>query len=343
MFIGNFNGSRCEISEYAENNSFLITGFSGTGKTTQLNKIELEAAKTGTTVIVIDLHQTHAIERIFPPLFAEYTLYANRIHALRDGLNVNLLQPMQNKNGEMEPFFATVNSAVTSLSSLQRFGPMQIGALRTAICKAIQTRTSFKTECEALAFHLLQSNDATAYGVYQRLWTLLNCGVLRPSVVKIQPGKINIFDFSGIDNMTQAILAEIILSNMWRSANFVSTSSLQNDALIVLDELHNLSCTNDSTLAALLCEGRKFKINLALATQTLNRFTKETKAILGQVGTRLYFRPSPFDIAGVSKEILNYTGLDLQNELSSLQVGECIALGAFYVNGTNITRPILLK
>ena len=343
MFVGYFNGARCEISQLAENHSSLITGYPGTGKTTQLNKIELEAAKAGSTVIVIDLHQTHTEDKIFSPLFAEYCLYTNRIHALKDGLNVTLLKAMYNKDGEKEPFFSTVNSAVTSLSSLQNFGPMQIGALRTAICKAIQTRSSFKTESEAIAFHLLQSDDAIAHGVYQRLWTLLNCGVLRPSSVKVQPGKINIFDFSGIDHMTQAILAEIILSNLWRSVCFASTPSLQNGTLVVLDELQNLSCANNSTLAVLLCEGRKFGINLALATQTLNRFSKESRLILGQVGTRLYFRPSPFDIIGVSKEIANYTGLNLQNELSSLQKGECIALGSFCVNGNNITRPILLK
>lgn len=305
MYVGMFNGKECITSVRANNDSILITGNMGAGKSCRNNQIELDCAKNQKTVIVIDLHQTHSVDHIFHPLATEYERYTNRINIVNDGLNLSLLNPIKNSLGLEEPFIHHVNSVLDALSTNKNMGSKQIAALRTAIIHAIQTRHSFTCESASLASALLREEDANSHAVYQKLWTLLNSNVLRPSCSHIQKGHINILDFTGIDELTQSTISEIILSTLWRNV--------------------------------------QFGIKLILSTQTLEVFPRDVLALLNQPATRLYFKPSPFDLCKAAKEILMYTGYDLSRELSSLNTGECYGVGNFFCDGAEISRPILLK
>ncbi len=75
MYIGNFDGKACWVSQNSPNRSVCVTGISGTGKTTRLNFMELLNAKAGATVLVLDTKQTHTAERIFPCIQEEYLQY----------------------------------------------------------------------------------------------------------------------------------------------------------------------------------------------------------------------------------------------------------------------------
>ncbi len=343
MYIGEFNRKPCTISILSPNEHILSTGGSGVGKTCRDNVIALDCARNKKTVIVLDVHQTHVKERIFYPLSEEYEQYTNRISILNDGLDLSLLNPIKNSLGVEEPFIHHVNSVLNALSSNQNMGSKQIAALRTAIIHAIQTRYSFSCESAALATALLREEDANSYTVYQRLWTLLNSNILRPSQSKIKKGAINILDFTGIDDLTQATLSEVILSTLWRNVQFGGLQNTFGEIVIILDEFQNLSLKQGSTLRLMLHEGRKFGIKLVLSTQTLEVFPRDVLALLNQPATRLYFKPSPFDLYKTAKEILMYTGYDLSKELASLQIGECYGVGNFYCDGAEINRPILLK
>ncbi len=188
MYIGNIDGKPCWISQDSPNRSVCMPGISGMGKTIQLNYMELMNAKAGATVLVLDMNQTHTEERIFPCIREEYLQYANRIHTLHDGLGLGLLQPMRAPNGEEELFFHLVNSAVKALSSAQNMGVRQIGSLRNAVIDAVRNFGSFQTEAEALALSLLQQENNYAEAVYQKLWSILNCGALKSASKCIQAG-----------------------------------------------------------------------------------------------------------------------------------------------------------
>lgn len=342
MYLGNFNGKPCWVSQNSPNCSVCVTGISGMGKTTRLNYMELMNVKAGGTVLVLDLNQTHTEERIFPLIREEYLQYVNRIHALSDGLGLGLLQPMRTPSGEEEPFFHLVNSAVKALSSAQNMGVRQIGALRNAVINAVRNFGSFQTEAEALALSLLQQEDNAAEAVYQKLWTLLNCGALKPASKCIQNGKINIIDLSGTDMITQSCLAEIILSNLWRNVQFNGLPVMGAEFVVVLDEFQNLSLKNDAALRNMLREGRKFGINLILATQTLEVFPKDILALLNQTATRLYFRPVLSEVRRSSKEIDFENPKEWAKTLLGLGIGESVAVGNFCIQGMEICRPLVL-
>ena len=337
MYVGNLENQACYISSHAPNTSVCLTGISGSGKTVRMQKIELDCVKCGQTVLVIDTNRTHTEEQIFPHLRQEYQMYINRINAVRDGLDIRFLTFM---SGQYENFFTLVNSAVNALTAGQRFGVKQIGILRSAVTEAIKNRGSFGTDVEAVAYFLL--NNKKGAEVYQKLWTILNCGVLRPSGKRIECRKINILDLSGLDLISKNTLAEMVLSEIWRKATFSNVQGL--DRLILsLDEFQSLSWKPEAVMRSILREGRKFGVQVILATQSLSVFPRDVVAILNQVATYLIFKPASVDLYKIAKAISLDNAQKWIGELNSLRVGESLAVGDFIVDGCEINRPLRLN
>lgn len=343
MFIGHFNRKCCSIDPKSPNRHVLITGLSGSGKTCRLNRIELENAKKNATVVVIDLNHTHAEDQIFSHIRYEYLALTNRIYAAKDGLDLCLFQPLKNERGADESVIHLSNSAVQALSSSQNMGVRQIAALREAVGDAIRYRKDFEDDAQALDFCLSMREDAQSKAVRERLWPLLNCGVLRPSKKNIIPGRINILDLSEVDTLTQTSLAELILSSMWRNAHAGCLDHSAPNLVIVLDEFQDLSLKKDAILRTILREGRKFGIHVILATQTLSTFSKDILALLNQSATRLYFRPAQNEAAKIAREITYDDPKGWRKKLRDLRIGESIAIGDLCVGDIHIDRPILLS
>lgn len=343
MFIGNFNHQSCTIGPDSPNKSVCVTGISGSGKTCRLNQIELENVKKGETIVVLDMNHTHTEEQIFSPIRQEYLNISNRIHAVKDGLDLCIFQPLKNQKNEVEPAIHLVNSVVQALSISQNMGVRQIAALREVVIDAIKYRGDFASDTEALDFCLSLREDSYSEAIRQKLWTLLNCGILRPSKKYISSGSINILDLSEVDALTQVSLAELTLSSIWRNAQYGSLKLFTQNLIIVLDEFQNLSLKKDSLLRNMLREGRKFGISLILATQTLNTFSKDILALLNQTATKLYFRPAQNEAAKISKEIVSDNPKEWAKHLLNLTIGESIAVGDLCINDIQIKHPILLN
>lgn len=342
MYVGTVNKKICRTSPESPNQSVCLIGLSGSGKTSRLNLMEYMHITEGGTVIVLDVNMSHSNDRIFRNIREEYLHAANRISLLRDGLGDGLLQPLSSEN-EQEQFVLSVNAAVQALSSAQNMGTRQISVLRRAVIEAMRLRKKFKTDAEALEFALEEQDDETGDIVHEKLWTLLNCGALKPAEKKIQEGKINILDFSGADSITQSSLAEIFLTNLWRRVRSSDAFSAKKNLAIVLDEFQNLSLRKDAVLPDLLREGRKFGINLLLATQSLEIFSKGKLAMLNQTATKLYFRQTQHEARRISKELYIEKTDAWARTLVSLRVGEAIAVGDFCVEGLKVCHPILTK
>lgn len=343
MYVGDVNGQQCYISQFAPNASICMTGISGSGKTVRMQKIELDCVQNGATIIVFDLNQTHTESQIFASIYEEYNLHINRIEAIKDGINLSFLTAIQGSQGEQESFVSLVNSAVNALTAGQNMGLQQIGVLRNAVMNAVKNRSHFQTDVEAIAYFLLQDDDARANAVYQRLWTVLNSGVLRSSEKAIQYGKVNILDFSGLDALTKSTLVEIVLSEMWRNTIMQGTKSQGTGLVLALDEFQLLSWKKSAVMRDILREGRRFGIKVVMATQTLEIFPKDVVSMLSQMANRLVFRPPTSETCRLAKMIDPKKSEMWSDQLNSLRVGESIGLGDFVVGGQEVGHPIKLN
>ena len=343
MYVGDVNGQQCCISQFAPNASICMTGISGSGKTVRMQKIELAGVENGATVIVFDLNQTHTESQIFATIYEGYDLYINRIEAIKDGINLSFLTAIQDAQGEQESFVSLVNSAVNALTAGQNMGLQQIGVLRNAVMNAVKNRPHFQTDVEAIAYFLLQDQDVRANAVYQRLWTVLNSGVLRPSEKSIQYGKINILDFSKMDMIAKSTLVELTLSAIWRNATVRGAETIRTEVILAFDEFQLLSWQKSAVIRDILREGRRFGIKVLMATQTLEIFPKDVVSMLNQMANRLVFRPPTSEICRLAKMIDPKKYEMWAEQLACLQIGESIGLGDFIVGGQEVRHPIKLK
>ena len=339
---GVYVGRNCWTSPYTMNKGISITGNPGSGKTSRMNRIELMEANNEKTVIVLDTNCTHADEMIYAPIKKGYLERTNRINVKTDGLNIEFLKPIQGKSGQNEDFVDVINAAVWALGGTQRMGNCQIGALREALIFAMEHREEFADEMTAIKEGLLRQENATANGVYQRLWTVINSKVFRTNEKYIQPGMINLISFVGIDKITQSILVEILLSALWRTAKYQG-DFYGGERVLSVDEFQNLPLREGSMLRDILREGRKFGISLLLATQTLKVFPKETVALLDQMGTKLYFRPAMSEVRSIAKEIAPDDIERWVIILSQLRCGEAVDVGSFMVGVAEVNHPILTR
>lgn len=344
MYIGKCEGKSCNIASDSPNDSIIITGISGSGKSCRQNQIELETVKNGDTVLVIDASKNHLEKDIFFKIQDVYFEKVNRINVEDDGLGLNLLTPLKNSKGKMESAHNLIFSAVSMLSATQRFGVRQQALLRSAIEQAIIVKNKCKcTDSEALEMVFTSHMKSVEWlEMYQRLWGLLESGILRDCTKVVEPQKINIIDFAGFDISFSEKVAEMVLINLWRYASGSFLEEKYGRFIVVIDEFQHCDLGKNSILRTILREGRKFGLNLMLVTQSLEIFTPPIKAMLGQMATHLCFKPAENEIMKQARMINPERAREWREKLVNLKVGECIAIGDKEVAGVKISRPLKL-
>ncbi len=345
MYNGLFEGAKCYTSPNVANESMIITGRSGQGKSVRINFAELEAIKSGNTIVVLDVSQTHQPEFLLDSIRTEYMAHVNRINIATEGIDLNILTPLTNSNGTTESEFRLISSAVSMLSAGIRIGDRQESALKDTIEEAIAIKKACYCSDSTALVTAFKSNpkDIKRKEVYQKLWRVLETDIFRNSTHKIEANKINILDFSDLEPQTAEIVGEIVLSFFWRQIFSIGIPAEFGQLTCVIDEMQHFKLTKKSTLRAMLTESRRFGLNVILATQTTSIFEKSETAILMQAATRLLFRPADPDLDNVAHSIDPKDKLNWRSRLSSLKVGECIAIGNKIVNGKHYERPLMLK
>ncbi len=105
---------------------------------------------------------------------------------------------------------------------------------------------------------------------------------------------------------TAALLGALLVSRLWLAAlsraNVPETARI--DFYCYLDEFHSFT---NNTLAQMLSELRKYRLNLILAHQYLSQLEPQVKeAILGNIGTLIAFRIGPIDAEVLAQEFTPY-------------------------------------
>ena len=333
------------MASNSPNQSIIITGISGSGKSCRQNQIELESVKRGNIVIVLDVSGNHLEKDIFFKIKKEYLENINRLVVETDGLGMNLLTPLKNSRGKVESEHNLISSVVSILSAGQRFGVRQKALLRQAVEQAIVVKHKHKcTDIEAIEMVFMSHIKSTEWlEMYQHLEDLLESGIAKDCTNEVKLKKINIIDLSGFTNSFGEQVAEMVLLNLWRYASGDFLNENYGGIIVVIDEFQHCDLGKKSILRTILREGRKFGLNLILTTQSLEIFSTEIKAMLGQMATHLYFKPAENELMKYARIINSENAKEWRRKLADLRVGECIAVGDKSVGGINISRPLKLN
>ena len=346
MYLGKCEGFECYISPNAPNGSCIITGISGGGKSCKQNQMELREVLDGNTPIILDISRNHLKKDIFYKIQSDYWKHVNYIDASKDGIGIEIFAPIKNCRSELESYVTLINSNVQALSARQNMGLRQQVILREVVEEAIQLKRKCPNYTDELILRTVfnkHKEDTKWQEIYQRLWTVLNCGVLKRGTKQIKPQAINIIDLSTLDMLSSEILSEVILAYLWRNVYNAGFPLSFGKVTIVLDEFQHVSIKKSSMLRTMLREGRRFGLSLILATQTMGIFTPEEVSMLNQTATHLYFRPADSDLTKCARMIEPSKATSWRKRLANLERGNCVAVGSLMVNGREISHPLLLR
>ena len=338
--IGISEGKTASIStDEAVNCHISITGVSGSGKSVAGQMIVKNIAEQGGTVVVFDMHRLFAQENILPALQEEIIAFSNDIAVFDDGLRLPLFTPLQFIDGSTEDEEDAVVAVATTLARPLRLGCQQRADLLRALSFVSREGLYEVQGIRALEDGLELVSSEVAQNVKDKLRYILKRNVFRHGEPFIEEGAINILRLSSFDLNTQALIAELVLSHLWREAQ--TGVFLRKPLWLFLDEVQNLPFgTGKGIVDQILAEGRKFGLNLILITP---RADKKALAALSQAGTQLYFAPAAEEAKAVARALKPGMEKDLLWQLRSLKRGECFVSGALEVNGNQIRRPLRVR
>lgn len=323
--------------ENAMNGHQAIIGKSGGGKSTQAQRICLNLARNGETIVVIELHDTLARSDLHPRIAEEFMELSNVVEAYDNGISCPLLTPVSYRDGREEKDIDTVSAVTDVFARTYGLGTRQRATLRRAI-SMVFARGGYEDEgCIAIGNQLQLLSSEVAENIYEKMLLIFEHNVFRAGKMCIKPGKINIIRLGKFDLDTQAVIAEVLLSYIWRMAAVGAFKA--NPVYVFADECQNLNLGKEHALTKLLTEGRKFGVNLILATQYLINSSVEAQRIL-QAGLIMYFQPSRNKIRETAY-IIDSTRVDeWVAVLSSLKQGEFVAVGPVEVGGKVSKLPL---
>lgn len=321
-----------KISQNAANQSSLITGGSGEGKTEAMKRISWRMNKEGWRVLVFNFSGTH------DDILSDSQNY-NVIRVKKDGIPIPLFERFASPNGEVEEYADVCEAVVEAFSQIVKMGYMAKYLLDQACHDAIGMRNMYADDMECLYKAVLSlENDGKAYllAKYRNILTRVK---FSKKFQLWEPGKISVLDFSGYPLATQHILTQLVMSVLWRQHQIYG-QQMKEGTVLVLDEFQNLPLGDHSVLAQILREGRKFNLSLLLATQTLFTFNIEKRLLLQQPATKLYFKPVEAELKKIAKQFPDIDPKDAERLLQGLRIGECLACGEFDIAGDSKFRTL---
>lgn len=323
----------------AMNKNILLIGKSGGGKSVEVQKIMLEITRQGGTVVALDWHQALAKDEIFENYRTDFNSFLNDIDVYTDGIQCDLFKPLIHPDGVLEHIVDVIGATVDALDRTLRLGSGQKAVLRNAISQMVEEEGYEESGFAGINKMLKEINTPVAEAVWEKLYPLTVHNIFRQGDLFIQEGKINVLRLSRFDLGTQETVAEMLLAYIWRLA--MVNHFKDKEIFLVVDECQNLPSGKKSALAQMLSEGRKFGVNLILATQQLlQTSTSVIQQRLTQCSLILYFQPEPNRARMMAKMIDPEAEKGWMQVLRSLQRGEFVATGALALSGHRIERPI---
>lgn len=319
------------VSTKAKTHHILLTGKSGSGKTIATIKISKHLVQEGQGVILFNIAGAYD--------FIRNDRLVKCIDILRDGFPFPFLQPLIRPDQGKESTEDVVEAGLEMFQSVARMSVSQKNTLRRALEKAVKNISPEENEFLMIKRILQEKKTNANLEVLDKFYSLFARVHSGPVRTVFEPGKITMFDLSKFPRSVQFAVAEMLLAYIWRCFQVYGQSS-EKSLYLVLDEFHNFHYREGSTIAQLLREGRKFRLSLILATQTLQSFDKADKAILSQTGTRLCFQPDSGDFKEIVRTAEPEDKERIWGILCSLKSGECLAMGDFECHGYDFSKNV---
>lgn len=342
--IGSCDGFPVIFSPRKAANSHIgLFGRTGEGKTVMAQKIMLQLAEQGATVIAFNVHGTLDADQILPAFEDRFIKLRQDFIAYDSPIPLNIFSPLTFCDGTQETEDDTIGAVADIFSRSCKLGPVQKSILRTAVDAAMRhcRETHEQMSTVLLGKYLQKCGTKEASSLFEKLRGLLLRDFFSEGTALFTPGRINVVGLEKLHVDLQELVQEVILAVIWRLAN---AGHFKNAPLwLFVDEVQNSNSGKEDSLPRLVSEGRKMGINLIMSTQIiLNGSPSSLQQRLPQCGIMLFCRPSANRVTATAKMIAPGDIETWSLRLRDLKVGQFVAVGNFSLGGAVIDHPLVV-
>lgn len=332
-YIGKYYEGNQELSVFTksipgqDNDSYVILGESGYGKSVAAQSIVLQKANQSYGVLSIDIHDSSAPEHLFPTFRKSFEQLSLRIDGYITPIPTTLLEPLHYADGTMESpadLSYTISNIITKYIKLSRTETAAFSdSLEYVISNLDDNPDIFPAILKTLdEFDTKASRSASAH-----LAPLLRHNVFRNQPIKRHSG-IEIINLSKFPPLFQKVIADLLLFDEFRTAS----QGGQPPRYIYIDEMQNLSIDKDCYLGKILTEGRKYSLNVILASQSIREFNASERTMLCQANHKLLFHPALLEVKYYAELLASpQHRAEISDLLRNLEVGQCVFQGPIYI------------
>ena len=310
-----------------DNDSYVILGESGYGKSVAAQSIVLQKANQSYSVRSIDIHNSSAPEHLFPIFRKSFEHLSSQIDAYNTPIPTTLFEPLHYADGTMESpadLSYTLSNIITKYIKLSRTETAAFSdSLEYVISNLDDNPDIFPAILKTLdEFDTKASRSASAH-----LAPLLRHNVFRNQPIKRHSG-IEIINLSKFPPLFQKVIADLLLFDEFRTAS----QRGQPPRYIYIDEMQNLSIDKDCYLGKILTEGRKYSLNVILASQSIREFNASERTMLCQANHKLLFHPALLEVKYYAELLASpQHRAEISDLLRNLEVGQCVFQGPIYI------------
>lgn len=327
------------------NSHTLILGESGTGKTYFTQIFLREMVRQKYCCFVLDLAGSIARDQAEPWFFKDIGEEVKYINVAKDGTGINLFERVQLDKETLEGIPELSSRLVDTLSFHLGKGEVQKSLLYQAIKKIVK-RAEKKGGVADLAALIRELNNdidnaETTKKMALKLAPLVDSAYFGcPDNLIDESEKIlKIWELQSVSLHIKKIITDIILWQLWGKA--VISGSKDKPMFVLIDEFQNINMLPGSPVFKILCEGRKYGLNLLLATQFFRgKFSPEVEMAVAQMGNKVFFKPPDREAKWIAEMLGSYEDRKKnEKELKLLKKGEAKVSGDFYLE-QEFSNPI---
>ena len=319
----------------ARNCHIAVLGGSGSGKTSEITMLAIQAAQRGDLVVEINMHNCLTPDCLMPTVRDAYMKMRSRIDVAK-GMQLPLFSK---KKGESNN--AVIHRVTSLLAQAGGLTKTQTSYLKLAVTDIFETDAYSQKGIKAIQDFLECQEEKTAHNVSGNLRALFDDNLVTDGddpFVKAEG--IMELDVNGMQYDDQLTVVNFLLDYILREAE--DGAFLDRNICLVIDECQNFSYAQNSTLYTLLNESRRLRVSLILAATELP--TNKAASVYEQCGTMLYFSPTPTARKKIAKKIAPQDFQKWVYRLSNLCIGEFVAAGSFIDEaGKSVDHPIVLE
>lgn len=341
-----FSGSRTVFWEFGHENlnnrHLLIFGSSGMGKTYAIQCLLYELGRSGQNSLIMDYTNGFSGEQLEREFSDRMQPFQHVVR--RHPLTINpFRQQVESVAGELmlESSATTAQRVSGVFSEVYHFGDQQKSALYQAIKDRLDQQHNTKMVLADLIPKLKELSEQkgsvgqAAASVVSKLVPFIDLnpfGNENPEaweqIFADVAHRCHIIQLAGFLKDAARLVTEFSLIDLYWFYRARGTQHTPH--VIVLDEVQNLDHREQSPLAQLLSEGRKFGFSLILATQIMSNLEKDERDRLFNAAHKLFFRPTDTEIRTYAEIAAVTTGEKSDvwvSRLAALKKGECYSLG----------------